>query len=98
MNKIPKCKTKVIVIPQRPQYLKVNKKGIIKEKDIPQKIVQKKLKINSNIRQFGRDITITLKNSKNEEFPKSTKNTINTNKVNNSYNIFILLIFRLKYI
>lgn len=85
MNKIPKCKTKTIVIPQQTYYLKVNKKSIINDRGIPSKITQKKIKFNSNIRQFGKDITITLKNSKKDEKEKenlTTNNIINTNNVN----------------
>ena len=91
MNKIPKCKTKTIVMPQQTHYLKVNKKCIINDRGIPPKITQKKIKFNSNIRQFGKDITITLRNSKKEENDNlKTKNTINANNVNNvNNNIFI---------
>jgi hypothetical protein len=85
MNKIPKCKTKSIVIPQQPHYLKVNKKDISNEGNIPHKITQKKLKFNSNIRQFGKDITITLKNN-NKEDQNSKANLITSNKVIQIYN------------
>ena len=83
MNKIPKCSTRTIVMPQQTHYLKVNKKSIINDRGIPPKITQKKIKFNSNIRQFGKDITITLKNSKKDE-NLTTKNTININNVNNN--------------
>ena len=85
MNKIPKCSTRTIVMPQQTHYLKVNKKSIINDRGIPPKITQKKIKFNSNIRQFGKDITITLKNSKKDEKEKenlTTNNIINTNNVN----------------
>jgi hypothetical protein len=85
MNKIPKCKTKSIVIPQQPHYLKVNKKDISNEGNIPHKITQKKLKFNSNNRQFGKDITITLKNN-NKEDQNSKANLITSNKVIQIYN------------
>lgn len=86
MNKIPKCKTKSIVIPQQPHYLKVNKKDIPNEPAIPNKITQKKLKFNnSNNRQFGKDITITLKNNNKEE-QNQKMNSITSNKVNHIYN------------
>ena len=98
MNKIPKCKTKTIVIPQHPHYLKVNKKEINNDRAIPQKITQKKLRLNSNVRQFGKDITIVLKNSKKVEDKNLTTNSINANNVNNIYNILIYLFYRLKYI
>ena len=98
MNKIPKSKTKTIVIPQQPHYLKVNKKEINNDKAIPHKIVQKKLRLNSNVRQFGKDITIVLKNSKKVEDKNLTTNSINANNVNNIYNILIYLFYRLKYI
>ena len=87
MNKIPKCSTRTIVMPQQTHYLKVNKKSIINDRGIPPKITQKKIKFNSNIRQFGKDITIKLKNSKKYEKEKeklTTKNTININNVNNN--------------
>jgi uncharacterized membrane protein YcaP (DUF421 family) len=98
MNRIPKCKTKTIVIPQQPHYLKVNKKEINNDKAIPHKIVQKKLRLNSNVRQFGKDITIALNNSKKVEDKNLTTNSINANNVNNIYNILIYLFYRLKYI
>lgn len=85
MNKIPKCKTKTIVIPQQPHYLKVNKMEICNDTNIVKKITQKKLKLNSNLRQFGKDITITVKNGNNEEYQKLPTNPINANKVNNIY-------------
>ena len=85
MNRIPKCKTKTIVIPQQPHYLKVNKKEINNDKAIPHKIVQKKLRLNSNVRQFGKDITIVLKNSKKVEDKNLTTNSINANNVNNIF-------------
>ena len=37
MNKIPKCKTKTIVIPQQPHYLKVNKIEVCNDTNIVKK-------------------------------------------------------------
>ena len=86
MNKIPKCKTKAIVIPHQPHYLKVNKIDITNDTNIAKKITQKKLKFNSNNRHFGKDITITVKNgNNNEENKKATINSINSNKVIHKY-------------
>lgn len=83
MNRIPKCKTKLIVFPQQPHYLKVNKKEITKERgNIPHKITEKKLKFN-NSRQFGKDITITMKNNNKEESKKLATTSIVTDKVIN---------------
>ena len=81
MNKIPRCKTKTIVIPQQPLYLKVNKNNILINTNISRKISQKKLKFNPNNRQFGKDITISVKNNKKEENQKIASNVIRTNKV-----------------
>jgi uncharacterized protein YajQ (UPF0234 family) len=81
MNKIPRCKTKTIVVPQQPLYLKVNKKDILINANISRKISQKKLKFNPNNRQFGKDITISVKNNKKEESQKVASSIIKTNKV-----------------
>lgn len=81
MNKIPRCKTKTIVVPQQPLYLKVNKKDILINTNISRKISQKKLKFNPTNRQFGKDITISVKNNKKEESQKLPSNIIRTNKV-----------------
>ena len=81
MNRIPKYKTKTIIIPQQPHYLKVNKNDVSTDTNITKKITQKKLKFNSNIRQFGKDITIAVKNCSNEVYGKLPSNNINTNKV-----------------
>ena len=81
MNKIPRCKTKTIVVPQQPLYLKVNKKDILINANISRKISQKKLKFNPNNRQFGKDITISIKNNKKEESQKVASSIIKTNKV-----------------
>ena len=80
MNRIPKCKTKLIVFPQQPHYLKVNKKEITKEGNISNKITQKRLKFN-NSRQFGKDITIAIKNISKEESKKLATTSIITDKV-----------------
>jgi hypothetical protein len=98
MNKIPKYKTKAIVIPQQPHYLKVNKKESSNETGIPRKITQKKLKFNLNSRQFGKDITITVKNNNKEESKKLPNNSISTNKVINIYNKYLNYLYRLKFI
>ena len=81
MIKIPRCKTKTIVVPQQPLYLKVNKKDILINANISRKISQKKLKFNPNNRQFGKDITISVKNNKKEESQKVASSIIKTNKV-----------------
>ena len=81
MNKIPRCKTKTTVVPQQPLYLKVNKKDILINANISRKISQKKLKFNPNNRQFGKDITISVKNNKKEESQKVASSIIKTNKV-----------------
>lgn len=81
MNKIPRCKTKTIEVPQQPLYLKVNKKDILINANISRKISQKKLKFNPNNRQFGKDITISVKNNKKEESQKVASSIIKTNKV-----------------
>ena len=81
MNKIPRCKTKTIVVPQQPLYLKVNKKDILINTNISRKISQKKLKFNPSNRQFGKDITISVKNNKKEESQKVPSNIIRTNNV-----------------
>ena len=47
MNRIQKSKTKTIIIPQYPQFLKVNKKEISNIPGMPHKITQKKNKIES---------------------------------------------------
>ena len=39
MNKIPKCKTKAIILPQQPHYLKVNKIDIINDTNIKKTII-----------------------------------------------------------
>ena len=86
MNKIPKCKTKAIILPQQPHFLKVNKIDIINDTNITKKITQKKLKFNINSRHFGKDITITVKNdNNNEQNQKMPINSINTNKVIHIY-------------
>ena len=81
MNKIPRCKTKTTVVPQQPLYLKVNKNNILIHTNISRKISQKKLKFNQNNRQFGKDITISVKNNKKEESQKVASSIIKTNKV-----------------
>ena len=95
MNRISKCKTKLIVFPQQQHYLKVNKKEIAKEGNIPHKITQKRLKFN-NSRQFGKDITISIKNISKDEAKKLANTSIVTDKVINIYNNFI--IYRIKSI
>lgn len=81
MNKIPRCKTKTIVVAPKPLYLKVNKNNILINTNISRKISQKKLKFNPNNRQFGKDITISVKNNKKEENQKVASNVIRSNKV-----------------
>lgn len=81
MNRIQKSKTKAIIIPQYPQFLKVNKKEISNVPGIPHKITQKKIKLNPNLRQFGKDITISLINSSKGQSEKLQANSITTNKV-----------------
>ena len=94
MNRNTKWKTKLVVFPQQPHYLKVNKKEITKEGNIPNKITQKRLKFN-NTRQFGKDITIAIKNISKEESKKLTTTFIITDKVI-IYKLFY--IYRIKFI
>lgn len=69
MNKIPKCKSKLIV---HQPYIKVTKKeSFDKNNSISntnaninvEKISQKKLKFNDSNRHFGNDISIKVKNN-----------------------------------
>ena len=90
MNKIPRSKTKSIVIPQQPYYLKVNKKDKLNDKNFARKISQKIIKLNTSNRQFGNDITINVKNNNKEEYQTIKPNHIKSNKVNQIY-IFLIL-------
>ena len=80
MNRIPKCKTKLTVFPQQPHYLKVNKKEITKEGNINHKITQKRLGVD-NSRQFGKDITLAIRNIRKEESKKLITTSITIDKV-----------------
>lgn len=103
MNKIPNCKTKVKIISQQPQYLKVNKITKQNNSNNLKKASQKSLKINSTSRQFGNDITSTIKNiDNNKEYQKIPVHTINTNiitsKVIQKYFLIYYFFCRDKYI
>ena len=86
-----KYKTKSVLISNQIQYLKVNKKNIQNNNAINSgKIDENNLKFTNN-RQFGNDLTISMKNGKQVQNQKLSSNNItqNQNKVNKYYIILI---------
>ena len=86
-----KYKTKSVLISNQIQYLKVNKKNIQNNNAINSgKIDENNLKFTNN-RQFGNDLTISMKNGKQVQNQKLSSNNItqNQNKVN-KYNIILI--------
>jgi len=82
-----KYKTKSVLISNQIQYLKVNKKNIQNNNSINSgKIDENNLKFTNN-RQFGNDLTISMKNGKQVQNQKLSSNNItqNQNKVNKYY-------------
>ena len=82
-----KYKTKSVLISNQIQYLKVNKKNIQNNNAINSgKIDENNLKFTNN-RQFGNDLTISMKNGKQVQNQKLSSNNItqNQNKVNKYY-------------
>lgn len=85
-----KYKTKSVLISNQIQYLKVNKKNIQNNNAINSgKIDENNLKFTNN-RQFGNDLTISMKNGKQVQNQKLSSNNItqNQNKVNKYHIIF----------
>lgn len=85
-----KYKTKSVLISNQIQYLKVNKKNIQNNNAINSgKIDENNLKFTNN-RQFGNDLTISMKNGKQVQNQKLSSNNItqNQNKVN-KYHIIL---------
>ena len=86
-----KYKTKSVLISNQIQYLKVNKKNIQNNNAINSgKIDENNLKFTNN-RQFGNDLTISMKNGKQVQNQKLLSNNItqNQNKVN-KYHIILI--------
>ena len=86
-----KYKTKSVLISNQIQYLKVNKKNIQNNNVINSgKIDENNLKFTNN-RQFGNDLTISMKNGKQVQNQKLSSNNItqNQNKVN-KYHIILI--------
>lgn len=86
-----KYKTKSVLISNQIQYLKVNKKNIQNNNAINSgKIDENNLKFTIN-RQFGNDLTISMKNGKQVQNQKLSSNNItqNQNKVN-KYHIILI--------
>jgi len=86
-----KYKTKSVLISNQIQYLKVNKKIIQNNNAINSgKIDENNLKFTNN-RQFGNDLTISMKNGKQVQNQKLSSNNItqNQNKVN-KYHIILI--------
>ena len=82
MEHLPRYKTKSLINSHQIKYLKVNKKNMQSESNISGKILnEKNLKFMNN-RQFGNDLTITLKNGNKLHNQKISSNSINQNKVN----------------
>ena len=77
MDHLPRYKTKSLINSHQIKYLKVNKKNMQSESNIS----GKNLKFMKN-RQFGNDLTITLKNGNKLHNQKISSNSINQNKVN----------------
>jgi hypothetical protein len=94
MEHIMKYKTKSVLISNQIQYLKVNKKNIQNNNSINSgKVDENNMKFTNN-RQFGNDLTISLKNGKQAQNQKPPSNNItqNQNKVNKTYLILIHII------
>jgi hypothetical protein len=91
MEHVMKYKTKSVLISNQIQYLKVNKKNIQNNNAINSgKIDENNLKFTNN-RQFGNDLTISMKNGKQVQNQKLSSNNItqNQNKVN-KYHIILI--------
>ena len=88
MERIAKYKTKSVLNPHPIQYLKVNKKSLQNNSNISKKVDENNIKFLDN-RQFGNDLTISLKNGNRSLNQKLSTNNINheQNKVNNIINI-----------
>lgn len=94
MEHVMKYKTKSVLISNQIQYLKVNKKNIQNNNAINSgKIDENNLKFTNN-RQFGNDLTISMKNGKQVQNQKLSSNNItqNQNKVNKYHIILIYII------
>ena len=93
MEHVMKYKTKSVFNSHPIQYLKVNKKNIQNNNPINSgKIEENKMKFLNN-RQFGNDLTTSLKNEikpQNQKAP-SNNNNQNQNKVNNIYLIIFTI-------
>ena len=85
-----KYKTKSVFNSQPIQYLKVNKKNIQNNNPINSGNIEENIKFLSN-RQFGNDLTTSLKNEIKPQNQKATSNNNNQNqnKVNNIYNLIL---------
>lgn len=93
MEHVTKYKTKSVFNSHPIQYLKVNKKNIPNNNSINSgKIEEKNIKFLNN-RQFGNDLTTSLKNGIKAQNQKTSSNNINQNqnKVNNIYLIFFII-------
>ena len=88
MEYLMKYKTKSVLNPHQIQYLKVNKKNLQHNSNNLGKVEENHLKFLDN-RQFGNDLTISLKNGNRSLNQKLSTNNINheQNKVNNIINI-----------
>ena len=93
MEHVMKYKTKSVFNSQPIQYLKVNKKNIQNNNPINSGNIEENIKFLSN-RQFGNDLTTSLKNEIKPQNQKATSNNNNQNqnKVNNIYIIIFSII------
>ena len=85
-----KYKTKSVFNSQPIQYLKVNKKNIQNNNPINSGNIEENNMKFLSYRQFGNDLTTSLKNEIKPQNQKATSNNNNQNqnKVNNIYIIF----------
>lgn len=86
-----KYKTKSLFNSQPIQYLKVNKKNIQNNNPINSGNIEENIKFLSN-RQFGNDLTTSLKNEIKPQNQKATSNNNNQNQ-NKVNNIYIIIFF-----
>lgn len=97
MEYITKYKTNSVLYPNQMQYLKVNKKHIQNNSIIAKRADENNFRFINN-RQFGEDLTLSLKNGNravNHKLSIKNKNQ-EQNKVNNI--IYNFLFCRLKFI
>jgi hypothetical protein len=92
MEHVTKYKTKSVFNSHPIQYLKVNKKNIPNNNSINSGKIEENIKFLNN-RQFGNDLTTSLKNGIKAQNQKTSSNNINQNqnKVNNIYLIFSII-------